>query len=121
MTSAIAPAEPNTALPLVESVNTQQVLAAIPSILIGIDMATQITWWNTTAEQTFGLAPSQVIGRPLQECGIPWDAQAILNALATCRSTRARVSVDDVRFHPPGKREGFLSISLTLMQRASGA
>ena len=120
MTSAVSPAVPNTALPLVEYVNTQQVLAAIPSILIGIDMATRITWWNTTAEQIFGLAPSQVVGRPLQECGIPWDAPAILHGLATCRSTRARVSVDDVRFHPPGRKEGFLGISLTLMQSASG-
>src|SRR5215471_524226 len=41
MTSAVSPAVPNTALPLVEYVNTQQVLAAIPSILIGIDMATR--------------------------------------------------------------------------------
>jgi len=104
MTSAVSPAVPNTVLPLVEYVNTQQVLAAIPSILIGIDMAIRITWWNTTAEQTFGLAPSQVVGRPLQECGIPWDAPAILHGLATCRSTRARVSVDDVRFHPPGRK-----------------
>ena len=120
MTSAVSPAVPNTALPLAEYVKTEQVLAAIPSILIGIDMATKITWWNTTAEQTFGLAPSQVVGRPLQECGIPWDAQAILDGLATCRTTRARVSVDDVRFHPPGKKEGFLGISLTLMQSAGG-
>ena len=120
MMSAVSPAVPNTALPLVEYVNTEQVLAAIPSILIGIDMAAKITWWNTTAEQTFGLAPSQVVGRPLQECGIPWDAQAILQGLATCHTTRARVSVEDVRFHPPGRKEGFLGISLTLMQSACG-
>src|SRR5438876_11757830 len=119
MTLAVPPAEPNTNLPLAEYVNTEQVLAAIPSILIGIDMATKITWWNTTAEQTFGLAPSQVVGCPLQECGIPWDTQAILSALAMCRSTRARVRVDDVRFHPPGSKEGFLGISLTLMHNAS--
>jgi PAS domain S-box-containing protein len=99
---------------------TEQVLAAIPSILIGIDMTTKITWWNTTAEQTFGLTSSQVVGRPLQECGIPWDTPAILDGLATCRSTRARIRVDDVRFHPPGKKEGFLGMSLTLMQNASG-
>jgi len=99
---------------------TEQVLAAIPSILIGIDMATKITWWNTTAEQTFGLASSEVVGRPLQGCGIPWDMPAILDGLATCCSTRARVRVDDVRFHPPGKKEGFLGMSLTLMQNAAG-
>src|SRR2546428_12577396 len=120
MTLAVSPAEPNTALPLAEYVNTEQVLAAIPSILIGIDMATTITWWNATAEQTFGLASSQVVGRPLQECGIPWDTPAILNGLATCRSTRDRVRVDDVRFYPSGKKEGFLGISLTLMQSAAG-
>ncbi len=120
MTLAVSPAEPNTNLPLAEYVNTEQVLAAIPSILIGIDMATTITWWNTTAEQAFGLASSQVVGRPLQECGIPWDTPAILNGLVTCRSTRDRVRVDDVRFHPPGKKEGFLGISLTLMQSAAG-
>src|SRR5262245_47182274 len=104
MTFPVSPAESNTALPLAEYVNTEQVFAAIPSILIGIDMATTITWWNTTAEQTFGLAASQVVGRSLQECGIPWDTPAILNGLATCRSTRARIRVDDVRFHPPGQK-----------------
>src|ERR687887_853287 len=102
MTLAVSPPGSNTALPLAEYVNTEQVLTAIPSILIGIDMATKITWWNTTAEQTFGLAASQVVGRPLQECDIPWDTPAILNGLAPCRSTRARVRVDDVRFHPLG-------------------
>jgi len=32
--------------------------------LIGIDMDTKITWWHTTAEQTFGVAPSQVVTSP---------------------------------------------------------
>jgi PAS domain S-box-containing protein len=120
MTSTSSPAAPNTALPPVEYANTEQVLAAIPSILIGIDMATRITRWNTTAEQTFGLTLSQVIGRPLPECDIPWDTQGIQDALATCRATRARVRVDDVHFRPPGKKEGFLGFSLTLMHNASG-
>src|SRR5262245_6312863 len=75
---------------------TEQVLAAIPSILIGIDMATKITWWNTTAEQTFGLASSQVVGHPLPECGITWDSHDILEGLATCSMTRGRIREDTV-------------------------
>lgn len=44
---------------------TSNVLAAIPSILIGLDTATTITWWNTTAGHMLGLTADEVCGQSL--------------------------------------------------------
>lgn len=99
---------------------TVQVLAAIPSILIGLDTDTRITWWNAAAERTFGLAAAEVVGQPLGTCEIPWDGSANLAALATCRNTGAPVRLDDVRFQRLGAKARFLEITLTPMQDTAG-
>ncbi len=45
---------------------------SVPSILIGTDIAGQITRWNLAAATAFGLPGDAVLGKPLQKCEIRW-------------------------------------------------
>ncbi len=51
---------------------TELLLDSIPSILVGFDSTGTISRWNPKAEQVFGLSSSQVVGRPIEDCGIRW-------------------------------------------------
>lgn len=93
--------------------HTVQLLAAIPSILIGLDTHTAITWWNTTAEQMLGLTMSKAMGQPVAACAIPWDSKMIGAGIATCQATRQPVRVDDLRFQRPDGSKGFLGITVS--------
>jgi PAS domain S-box-containing protein len=99
---------------------TAQLLAAIPSILIGIDANATITWWNAAAERTLGMAPAEVIGQPLPACRITWEGATILAGLAHCRNTGEAFRVADIRFQYPDGKEGFLGFTITPMPGISG-
>lgn len=95
--------------------HTTRLLAAIPSILMGIDRDTRIIWLNAAAERTFGVSSDTVCGRLLSECGLSWESAAVLEGLATCCTTREVVRIEDVRFRHPDGTEHFLGITITLM------
>ena len=54
-------------------VQNQQLLASIPSILIGVDSDDLITHVNLPAEAAFGINAEEIIGKPFLECGVDWD------------------------------------------------
>ena len=99
---------------------TAQLLTAIPSILIGLDTHRRITWWNTTAERTFGLASAAVIGRPLSACPLLWERDVVLPGFATCVNTGVPVRIDDVSFRRHDGKDGFLGITISPMLDISG-
>jgi signal transduction histidine kinase len=45
---------------------------AVPSILIGLNRQSEITRWNSSAARVFGLPDTEVVGKPLTDCGIHW-------------------------------------------------
>jgi PAS domain S-box-containing protein len=47
-------------------------LHSIPSILIGLDQEGRIASWNPMAVQVLGLKAEEVLGKPLENCGIVW-------------------------------------------------
>jgi nitrogen fixation/metabolism regulation signal transduction histidine kinase len=51
----------------------QNLLAAIPSILIGVDSDFRITHWNKAAEKAFDIPAVEVLSKPFLYCGIEWD------------------------------------------------
>lgn len=51
----------------------QDLLAAIPSILIGVDSGFRITHWNKAAEDAFDIPAGRVLSKPFLYCGIEWD------------------------------------------------
>lgn len=101
----------NTELALKQSYREQeQILTAIPSILIGIDRNGQITHWNQPAAKNFGWPPKLAIGRQLQDCDISWDWKLVGHAINTCLQNNQPVNLPDVRYHQPGRQEGILTI-----------
>jgi len=93
----------------------EQLIASIPSIIIGIDGSNRVIQWNNAAEKTFGVAASGVIGRPFQECGVTWDQDRILNGILECRNQGRQRRVDNVPFKRSDGKEGFLGITINLL------
>ena len=54
------------------SAETELFLQSIPSILIGLDGEGRISRWNRSAAEVFRLSSDQVLGRPIDDCGIRW-------------------------------------------------
>ncbi|HBZ54205.1 MAG TPA: hypothetical protein DEO88_02265, partial [Syntrophobacteraceae bacterium] len=92
-----------------------QLVASIPSILIGLSSDDHVIWWNQAAEETFGIRRADVLGRPLDECGLQWQRERVLEGLAHCRGYRSQTRLDDIRFARPDGKEGFLGISINPM------
>jgi PAS domain S-box-containing protein len=91
---------------------TDQVLRAIPSILIRVRADETITYWNAIAEAAFGLSAADAMGRSLFAAGIRWDAAVVRAALATCRAARRGAYLEAVAFRHPDGREGVLGVTL---------
>ena len=73
-------------------------LAALPSILIGVDTQGKVTQWNAVAESTFRIDKSQILGKKLNESGLKWDQEKLLKGIEDCFKKQATMRVDDVRF-----------------------
>jgi PAS domain S-box-containing protein len=95
----------------------EQLIAAISSILIGVEADDRVSQWNTEAEMTFGLSSSDVLGRLLSECGLPWNQTTILAGVKRCRQSQQAVQLDHVHFTRDDKTEGFLNLTLSPVER----
>jgi PAS domain S-box-containing protein len=89
-----------------------QLLAAISSLLIGIDPAGRIIRWNTRAEDILGLPAQDVLDRPFAACDIPWAWSMVRDGIARSRRYQEPVRLEDVPFSRPDGTKGFLGISL---------
>ena len=92
---------------------TELLLAAIPSILIGVDAGGQVIRWNQAAEETFGLRAVDVLKRPLRDCGVQWDWSCFEPLLEQCRAGCCTLPRDELRFQHADGRDGCLGITIT--------
>jgi PAS domain S-box-containing protein len=90
-----------------------QVLASIPSFLIGLTRENKIMRWNSAAERTFGISNSEALGRRFDQCSIPWSWEKILEAASACRDGRQETNLHDVRFVQTDGKEGFLEVTFS--------
>jgi PAS domain S-box-containing protein len=90
-----------------------QLVASIPSILIGLSGEDHVIWWNDAAEETFALRRVEVLGRPLGECGLQWEWERVLGGITQCRHNQSRIRLEDIRFVRPDDKEGFLGINIS--------
>ena len=95
-----------------------QLVASIPSFLIGLTHEQRITRWNRAAETIFGMTGDKVLGMPIDECGIQWDTQKISEAIDLCRTSNAATKLDDIRFLRTDEKEGFLGITVSAIEGA---
>jgi len=99
---------------------THQLLASISSILIGVDEHGRITQWNAAAEETFGMASAQAVGRPFSECGIKWDQAEIEQSIAACLAQGRPLHLDDAPFKRPDGTNGFLGVNVSPINGDNG-
>jgi len=99
---------------------TKQILAAIPSLLIGLDEQESVIQWNDAAETVFSIPAKSTVGRPFRECGIPWDWTPVLDAVAATRATRKQQRVDDLAYTRPDGTNGFLGITVNPVASEEG-
>lgn len=90
----------------------EQLIAAIPSILIYIDDNDRVIGWNKTAEKVFGIRSADVIGRPFSACDIQWDDKDVVKQILDCRNTAQPTNIDDVRFKNLVGKASFLGITV---------
>ena len=95
---------------------TEQLLAVLPSILIGVNPEGLVTHWNAVAELTFGIGASEVIDRPLASCGITWDLEQLQARIADARLKEGPVRLDDLAFTRPDGQRGFLGFTIIPMR-----
>lgn len=99
---------------------TENLLAAISSILIGVGEDDRITQWNQVAARTFDVQAADVVGKPFGECGIPWDWNYVLKLVADCRKKDHPTRLDDVRFTRPDGKEGFVGMTINPIKGDAG-
>lgn len=99
---------------------TEQLLASISSILIGVDEADRIVQWNQAATEHFAVSAGQVLNQPFRESGIPWSWDAVLDQIGEARSKDQPTRVDDVAYTQPDGTAGFLSLTVHPVPRPEG-
>ncbi len=74
----------------------ETLLAALPSILIGVDPKGKVKQWNAVAEATFGVMKSQMLGKDLGASGLQWDLEKLQTGIQECFEKKSTIRVEDV-------------------------
>ena len=76
---------------------------SVPSILIGLDAEGRVNRWNRSAAQTFGLEETEVLSKPLCNCGIHWLNSGIEATIDDLLLSPRRFVWDGMQFEKDGK------------------
>ncbi|MGD9290773.1 MAG: ATP-binding protein [Desulfobacterales bacterium] len=90
----------------------EHLISALPSFLIGLSEKNKIVFWNLMAEKVFGAKANDVVGRPLDKCGVVCDWDKIFNGISQSRSKGQTIRLDDIGFHRPGIEKGYIGITI---------
>ncbi len=88
-------------------------LAAITSILIGVDENYRVTEWNSVAASTFDRPSADAVGCHLWDCGIQWSWPSVFEGISQCLSKDHPTRLDDIRYGRPDGKEGFLGFTIS--------
>jgi PAS domain S-box-containing protein len=91
---------------------TEDLLASISSILIGVDSRNIVTRWNAACEITFGIKSRDVLGKPLAEAGISWEWDKINGQINIVRNMGIHARMEDVSYVRNDGKEGFLFVTI---------
>ena len=98
----------------------QELLAAIPSILIGLTSENLVFRWNRAAEEAFGIEEKEVLGKSFSECPIALDLDVMEKNLLRCGRDGGPVRNEQVNFTNPQGKQGVLSIVVTPVEMGGG-
>jgi PAS domain S-box-containing protein len=94
----------------------QRLLAAIPSILIGVSREGRIELWSQAAEITFGVDKAKALGLHLSRINIQWRWEDIDRGIAKSRATGS-ARIDNVIFQRPDGSEGILGLTINSIHK----
>jgi len=89
---------------------TEQLLTAISSILIGVGADNKVTRWNEAAENNFGISKSHALGERFSTLKIKWDWNIVCEQIKQCRNKKQPTNINDIQYTHKNGSEGFLNI-----------
>ncbi|MEI7989500.1 MAG: CHASE4 domain-containing protein, partial [Chloroflexota bacterium] len=99
---------------LVEASNEiHQILGAISSIIIGVDVYGKVTQWNDNAAKMLDLSASAVIGADFSTLPIQWEQERLSLGIMECITKRTSVRVDDLRLVCSNSETRILGLTLS--------
>ena len=99
------------------SIEMEQLIASLPTILIGLSREDKIVLWNAKAERVFDKAAADMLGLSLNQCDIKWDWDKIADGIQQSRVESCPVRVDDILFQPTDGTERFLGLTIKPVNR----
>lgn len=72
----------------------RRVLDALSAFLIGVDGHGQVTEWNQVSSELFGVRAGEALERPFDQLALPWDREAVGDAVRECLASGRRVLRD---------------------------
>ncbi|WP_089941703.1 hybrid sensor histidine kinase/response regulator [Candidatus Entotheonella palauensis] len=97
----------------------EQLIAEIPSILIGVEADNRISQWNAKAENALALSRAGVLGCTLSDSPMRWDTQTVLEGVRRCRELQRAIELDNVNFTRADRTNGFLRLTISPFQLSS--
>ena len=76
----------------------EQLLRAVPSVLIGVNTNGTVGCWNDAAEKMLGVLSDDVLGLPFSDLPLDWNRTAIMDALDEVLSTGKTLTLRDIFF-----------------------
>ena len=89
-----------------------QLISSLPTIIIGLSKENRVVLWNSKAESILNKNQSEVLGLPLDQCGMDWDWDKITAGIARSRSARRPIRVDGIRYRRSDGEERYLGVTI---------
>jgi PAS domain S-box-containing protein len=90
----------------------EHLISSLPTLLIGLSKKDEIVYWNLMAEKVFETDAADVMGLPLNKCGVDCDWDKIFTGISRSRIKRQPIRMDDIGFRKPGDEQRFLGITI---------
>jgi len=90
----------------------EHLISSFPTLLIGLSKKNEIVFWNLMAEKVFETDAADVMGLPLDKCGVDCDWDKIFSGISQSRIKRQPIRMDDIGFRKPVDEQRFLGITI---------
>ncbi len=89
-----------------------ELVSSLPTRLIGLSKDNKIVLWNSQAETVFGKNQSEMLGLPLQQCGIDWEWDKIAGGISASRTLSRPKRIEGIRFQRSDGEERYLGMTI---------
>ena len=90
----------------------EHLISSLPTLLIGLSKENRIVFWNPMAEKVFQTDAADVLGLPLNQCGVDCDWDKIFNGISQSRMKRQPIRMDNIGFRRPGEEQRCLGVTI---------